>query len=135
MAFDHNMTSQIVVGNTTIAGTITKSADNKNSFDPTVADAATDFFVNVAIDVSALQSFFMVSDQDVTVETNDGTTPQETIALKAGDPFTWRRGGNQLAGADYPAIPFSGDVTGFYVTNASGSAAKVQIEILQDPTP
>ncbi|MDZ4250311.1 MAG: hypothetical protein U0990_09510 [Candidatus Nanopelagicales bacterium] len=114
---------------------MTKTAGNRNSFDEPIADAQTDKLVNVAIDVSALQSFYMVSDQAVTIETNDGTTPQETIVLKANEPLSWIKGSNQLGGADYPAVPFGGDVTAFFVTNASGSAAQLKIEILQDPTP
>ncbi len=135
MAFTHAMTSQVTVGNRTLKGTVSPSAGNNNSIDESIPDSSTDLLVNATVDITALQSFYMISDQDVTVETNNGGTPQETIVLKANDPLMWRKAGNQLDGVDYPKNPFLADVTAFFITNASGAPAQLKMEILQDPTP
>ena len=125
----------MTVGNRTLKGTVSPSAGNNNSIDESIPDSSTDLLVNATVDITALQSVFLLCDQDVTVETNNGGTPQETIALKKDDPLLWRKAGNQLDGADYPKNPFSADVTAFFITNASGFAAQLKMEILQDPTP
>lgn len=135
MPFSHTLNYTLVAPGASISKSVTRTANNNNSFTEAIADAGTDVFVNATVDVSALQSVVITSDQQITLETNDGTTPQETIVLKANEPLVWMKSGNQLAGADYPAIPFSADVTAMYFTNASGSTANVRIEILQDPTP
>lgn len=135
MALTHATSAQVTVSGRTIKGNVNISSGNNKSVDESIPDSSTDLLVTETVDVSTLQSIIMVSDQQITVETNDGTTPQETIILKANDPLVWRKGGNQLDGSDYPAIPFSADVTGFFVTNASGAAAQLKMEILNDPTP
>jgi hypothetical protein len=93
-----------------------------------IADGATNAQVNAAIDVSATKSFLIVSDQDVTVETNSGSTPDDTIDLVANQPYTW----NPDA---YDDFLLGTDVTAFFITNASGETATVQIEALIDATP
>jgi len=82
----------------------------------TVADGVTDGAFVFAVDVSALKAFYIISDQAVTVETNDGTTPDDTISLTANKPVTWRENDTAL---------FSADVTILYITNASGSTATI----------
>jgi hypothetical protein len=134
MAFTHETAAQVTVSGRTVKGNVAVSSGNNRSIDESIPDSSTDLLVLETVDVSQLRAFIMVSDQPVTVETNDGTTPQETIILNANDPLIFRKGGNQREGADYPVIPFSADVTGFYITNASGAAAQLKMEILQDPT-
>jgi hypothetical protein len=104
------------------------SEDAPAGFGPrSVANGASNFFVNIDLDVSHLKVFVLVSDQAITLETNDGGSPQETVSLLANVPLVWTHD-------SYHACPFSGDVTGFYFTNASGSAANVTCAHLQDPT-
>lgn len=107
---------------------VIKTAGSLVATDETVAIAANNFLVGVSIDVSELEAIYINSTQDLTLETNSGGSPQETIALKANVPLAWFANG-------YFAVPFAGDVTGFYFTNGSGVAADVTIRILQDPTP
>jgi hypothetical protein len=69
-----------------------------------------------------------VSDKAITLETNSGGSPVDTIALAANVPYDWRVGN-----AD--AFRLGTDVTGLFVTNASGDEARLQIEVLFDNTP
>lgn len=94
-----------------------------------VADSSTDFNINYAVDVSTVKTFWIVSTQDVTVETNDGTTPADTIALKANIPYVW------IASAPYDTFLLGTDVVSLKVTNASGSAAVVTSGHTYDETP
>lgn len=93
-----------------------------------IPDSSTDLLVNFACDVSQLQLIYMKSDQDITIETNDGTTPDDTINLKAGKPYVWYTG-------SYFTNLLTTDVTALYVTNSSGSTATLEIDGIEDSTP
>jgi hypothetical protein len=88
-----------------------------------VPDASTDLEFPIAIDVSAMKTFSILSDQDVTVETNNGTTPQETLSLLAGKSIDWQEGETAL---------FAGDITSMFITNSSGSAATIKLIVGMD---
>lgn len=85
-----------------------------------IPDSTTDLEFLFAIDISAMQVFFMQSDQILTVETNSGGTPQETFSLVAFTPVIWRVGDTAI---------FAGDVTSLFVTNASGNAAVLDVMV------
>jgi len=129
------MSTAIVTEKINIAG---DSIEQQNTFteadgsviDVTAAipDSSTDKLVVCALDVSQIKAIYILSDQDVTLETNDGTTPDDTIALKAGVPYIWYTN-------KYDALLLTVDVTALYLTNASGSAATFKLRALQDATP
>ena len=106
------------------------TVDAEDNRDISVPDSSTDLQANIAIDVSLLKSFYLDSDQDVTVETNNGTTPDDTFTLKANSPVIWDENDDQ-------PNPFASavDVTAVYITNSSGTAATVRFRIGQDSTP
>ena len=107
----------------------TYSGDAQASVSQSIPDSETDFEVTFTLDVSAIQSIYIKSDQDLTLETNDGTTPTDTIDLKAGVPYIWHTG-------SYFTNLLTADITAnIFLTNASGSAAKLEIEVVTDPTP
>lgn len=93
-----------------------------------VADSSTDAQINVAIDFSALGALLIVSDQDVTLETNNGTTPDDTFSLLANKPLIW-------FSDSYFDCPLTVDVTAVFITNSSGSTATITIRANQDATP
>lgn len=96
--------------------------------DEPIPDSSSDLEIELVIDVSQVQGILLVSDQDVTIETNDGSSPDDTISLKAGIPYVWYDG-------KYDALVFGSDVTSIFVTNASGSDARLQMLCVVDPTP
>ncbi len=93
-----------------------------------VADAQTDKQITLSLDVSAVQAFYLVSDQAVTIETNNGSAPDDTLVLVANVPYRWTTD-------SYDTFKFTTDITALFVTNASGAAAAISLEAVVDPTP
>ena len=132
MAFSHTVTSSISTGGgTSTTHSKTYTADAQKSYSIPVADSVTDQESNVAMDLGQAVNFFIVCDQDVLVEGNDSAGAQFSLALKANVPVVWN------ADQDFPFDTPLGvvDWTTIFITNASGSAATVTIEILEDSTP
>lgn len=96
--------------------------------DEAIAGTVTDFQINVAIDFSALKSLWIHCDQAITIETNSGSAPDDTLTPAAGVPIEWQHDSEH-------ACPLSADVTALFVTNASGVAATFNLRALQDATP
>jgi len=101
---------------------------SQNIVDETIADGQTNKQLTCTLDVSAVKSFYMVSDQDVLFETNSGGSPADTIALLAGVPYVWNED-------SYDAFLLGTDVTAIFITNASGATATLQIRASYDPSP
>lgn len=129
MAKQHIVTQMVsVLGGAGLSKAKAYTADGTQSREVAIPDGTTDDLMNIAIDFSQLRNVFLLSDQDITIETNNATTPDDTINLKANVPLIWN--------ADaYFSNPFTVDVTAFYLTNSSGSAATLNVEILEDATP
>lgn len=95
-----------------------------------VANGQTDKELAVGgVSASQLVAVWLASDRDVTLETNDGTTPDDTIALAANVPYLWQ--------PDEPdACLITADIANaIYATNASGADAQIQMMFVQDGTP
>lgn len=126
MAYTHTPLQQVIESG--IAPVAKQySASSRVSLNETVADDQTNFQLSFALDVSAVKSFILQSDVDCLVETNDGSTPDDTISLKAGVPYVWNTD-------SYNAFLFTEDITALFVTTADG-AANIQCEALIDVTP
>jgi len=105
----------------------TGDASESRSID--VPDSSTDLQVNLEIDITQIKAIYIVSTQNVTLETNSGSTPTDTIALLANKPYVW-------FSDSYFVNKLTADVTtGIFLTNASGSAAVVDIALTHDATP
>lgn len=124
----HKINQDWQAGNESISKQITITADGEANLEVAVADESADLAINVAIDYSALKLLYIVSDQDLTVETNDGSSPDDTLTLLAGIPIVW------FEGCGF-TNPLSADVTALYATNASGADATLTVKTLQDATP
>lgn len=128
MAFTMVFTDAVTTNEGQLAYAKEVSGELKIALDVLVPDSETDFDVLVGIDVSQIQGIYIVSDQDITLETNNGTTPDETISLKANVPYKWH-------GECYDSNLLATDITALYFTNASGEDATVKIRVVSDPTP
>lgn len=92
-----------------------------------IADSVTDQLVALALDISQLVAFAIVATGgDMTMETNNGTTPDDTLNLLDGKPVSWW---NQ-----YLADHFTADIDGVYMTNSSGGASLLEGVFVFDPT-
>ncbi len=95
-----------------------------------VANGQTDKPLSIGgIDISQLKAIWLDSDQDVLIESNSSSAPDDSIALKANVPYIWMEGSPAplLLTADVPSV--------LYCTNASGQAATVRLRAVMDATP
>jgi len=98
------------------------------TIDEDIPDSTTDDLVALTLDVSQIQAIFITSNQAITLETNNGSAPDDTITLAANGCVIWTT-------ADGATLrPLQTDVTALYVTNASGSTATLRCRFLVDPT-
>ena len=129
MAKTHTVTLQVNIGTKVIISNRTFTADGNSGRDITLPDSTTDQEVEMVFTLTGLKSIYIHSDKDITLETNT-TAGVDTIAIKANQAFVWN---TEIE--NYFANPFSADVTKFFLTNASGGDATIQIEVLHDSTP
>lgn len=122
------LTFTSLLGGKSLSKTVTKTGSLETVLDESVADAQTDVQINVAIDVTAVKEFYLVSDQDVTLETNSGSTPDDTLSLVANEPYVWHS-------TSLDSFLLTVDVTAFFITNASGSVANIDGHWVVDATP
>lgn len=95
-----------------------------------VPDSTTDMEVTVAIDYSKLKCLLLIATVAMTIETNNGTTPDDTITLGGANELF------RLWTEDDPdACPLTVDVTKIFVTNSSGNAGVLTLFAAQDVTP
>lgn len=107
---------------------VSYSDDGELKIDPVITNGQSNVPVSIAIDVSQVKSFLLLSTQDVTFKTNSSGSPTNTIALKAGKPYVWTVD-------SYDTFKLTGDVTIVYITNASGADATVTLRGCYDSTP
>lgn len=127
MAFSMDITHTALVGGKILSKVSSYSSGARTSIEETVADSSTDMLVALTVDVTQVKAIYIVASVAMTFETNDGTTPTNTIALLAGVPYVWTTD-------SYDSLLLTGDVTALYMTNASGGAGTINIEIIEDPT-
>jgi 1,4-dihydroxy-2-naphthoyl-CoA synthase len=89
--------------------------------------ASTTHEIGFAIDVSDVKVAAMECTQDVTVKTNNSTSPDDTIALKANQPLIWRFG-------DPTALFLTVDTTKLFVI-VGGTAATFKAGVGLEATP
>lgn len=127
MAVTHSIRYSYNDGSETINNTVTETSEAEINIDLS-APIANDTQVAFAAVRSRMKMFFMVSDQDLTVETNSSSAPDDTISLIANVPFIWHNTGPE-------ANPFSADITALFLTNASAAAAAFKLRMVIDATP
>jgi len=130
MSFEHTIKQDWASGARGINGTKAYTGDGQTSEDVAVAKNASDLHVVIGIDVSEIQSVFMLCDQDLTVCTNDvaGGSPDETISLKANVPYIWTTD-------SYDSNLLATDITDLYLTEGDVAACTFQLEVLLESTP
>lgn len=130
MAITHTLTRAWGLGSSRIEKIAAVPAGAEYNIDETIGAAASDAAVACALDVSQIKSLFIVADAAMTLETNDGGAPVNTITLQANIPFLWIVGDAPLRDTAGGAI--TTDITGLFVTSAAGGL--LQIRALVDPT-
>jgi len=109
-------------GGTPLSGVQSEVGATELSFDQTYGASLTDQLLAVAFTAANIQSIFLLSDKGLTIETNSGSSPVNTIVLKPGSPLAWSKS------EGYWPNPFTANVTAFYITTTV--AARLQGKIL-----
>jgi len=128
MSFSHTINKSVISGGATVSSSNVYSAAERVSIDESIPDSSTDLQINAAIDVDQIASIYILASVDMTLEVNDGTTPDDTISLVGGVPYCWDSD-------SYFANLLTTDVTALFLTNASGSNGTFKLECVYDPTP
>lgn len=128
MAFTHTMTKGFSRAGESLSQSNSYTGGLEKNLSETIPGASTNLLVNYTLDVSACKSFYMQSTRDMTVKTNSSGSPDDTIALKANEPYQWA--------PNYAnAFELGTDVTALYVTLAAGADDTLVIRSVVDPTP
>lgn len=128
----HTHTRGINAAGRSVTKRIEVQAESEIFLNPTIASGAANSLHALVIDVSQLKSLFIVSDQDIVLETNSGSSPINVITLTANKPFSWATGDGDLLDTAGDAI--TTDITALYATNAGDDDAVLQFFALLDPT-
>ncbi len=111
--FTHSITKGYKSDEGTITSVVTSITGNGEcGLEDTLAVGATNTHYTIAVTISQIKAMVLYASTSMTVKTNSSTTPQETISLAAGQQIVY-----EGSGASGPALPFSGNITGLYVTN------------------
>ena len=96
---------------------------NKTSYSGTVPASTTNQAIDLAFPVTGAQAFWLWSDTNLTILTNQIATPGQTINLVANVPLYW---GSGLGTTN----PITVAVTQLYVSNATTGAARLELRAL-----
>ena len=108
------------------------TGDNSYGLETVVAIGAADDLLIIALDYDEIRGLYILSDQDLTINTNSTGAPDDTIELIANEPLEWHK--FATPGEEYFTNPFTVDVTKMYLTNGSGVEANLTIIVVQDAT-
>ena len=110
---------------TTTSVTSSLTGDAEVGVEATLANGDTNRLFTIAVTKSQILMMCLSCTTSCTVKTNSSSTPQDTISIPAGGQIVY-----EGAGASGAAIPFSGNVTAFYVTNNDPKAGNFKFRAL-----
>jgi hypothetical protein len=119
-------TSSTTVDNVAIAGEHTVTGGLMLDYKEVIPAESDQLEVAAVIDVSTIQGLQIKVSHDLLLETNDGTEPANSLALKAGDSLTWHKNSPL-------ACPLTTDVTKFLFTEAADVDVTFEARILVNP--
>ncbi len=111
-------------GAAAVGANVSLSSDLEHNLSTTVPGSTSNQSESIGFTKSKLQMFFAMSDQSITLKTNSSGASNDTISLSPNYPMTWYAGCGS-------SIPFVGDVTTMFLTNAGSTSATVNVRILE----
>lgn len=123
MSISHSYSDSWQSGSNIISRSVTMTGTEEINLDFSLAANTTAQAEPMVFNKTSLQSIYIVSDQNISILTNSSTEPQETLTIKASVAFSW----NISSGIP---VPFAGNVTAFYFTNATATAANISVRTL-----
>ena len=121
MALTHNLTLKWTSGGNEIEHTIAKSSGAEANMEEVIPLNSTDLLVAYVLNVAKIKAIFVVATVAMTIETNNGTTPTDTLTLVANEPFEWHDGS---------ALPNPfprGNITALYLTNTTSGTLVLRV--------
>lgn len=129
MTYQHTVKIDVQAVGSPLVKSNAYSASMLTALDETVPANGSTTFSNFDVDVSEVESLFMLSDTDVVVKVNDDGSPDATINLVADKPLIWQNDG-------YYSNPLGVvDVTSLKVTTPAGDDVAFRCEVLQNGIP
>lgn len=107
---------------------VSDTASSAISILENVPDGTTDQEVSISLDIDQIKILYIAADQNLTLETNSGSSPDDTINLLAGVPLAWHVN-------SYFSNPFSVDIASIFLSNSAGADAEFVLEALQEASP
>lgn len=89
-----------------------------------LAPSTTNQLVPIAYVSANIKGVYIRSDQDVTIKVDSTGSPEQTIVIKAGIPYTW------YANSPAALLLATDANTGWYLTNATAGTANFYARIL-----
>jgi hypothetical protein len=133
MSYTHSYTESYIDARGILTKTRTQSGDGEDLRQLIIPDSTTDQIVTFACTLAKILSLAFISDQNLLIEFNSNAGSGGHINLLANQPWIWMSGGYWTLAQVTGNVP-STDITAIYVTNTSGSAANLEIRLLQDST-
>lgn len=126
VGFTHKITQSWGAGGELIGGSRTITGDTEQNVSISIPDNTADEALNVDWAAGKLRSFFLLADNDCTLEINSPSAPTDTIQLTGGVPVMW----DAENGLPEPWDGTAGAITNMYITtpNATPDVA-VQVEL------
>lgn len=137
MAVTRKVDVAVHVGDTRVSGVHTMTDGAVKSIREAIPNGSTDLAVTANINMAKTSMLFIMSTYDMTLELNNGTTPEATLALRGGVPYIWHEdiGFPAQFGADDALEVLTNDtITTIYVTSDPTNSDTLIIENLYDPT-
>jgi len=128
MSFSHQAAENWIGNGESLSGVQTYTGTGTFSIDENVATAETDYEIAMVLDVSETEMIYIHSDKDVTFEVNDNVGGGGSLALTADKPYLW-------TSDSYYTDLLAVDITSIFITNTSGSTARIRVECVYDATP
>lgn len=98
-------------------GSVVKTANTEIEISSTIAASGNDV-LTIALDVSNVVAWWLLSDHACTVTVNDDGTPDETYSLVANVPLSWHSTNGSVN-------PMAADWTSIKIVNSAGATAHV----------
>lgn len=111
-------------GGTVVSESAVYTADAEHDLSD-IVPAGKALEIDLPVDVSQIVSFFITSDQDVTLKTNSDQAPTQQFALKAKKAIWWNTDRVE-------ANPLTTDITKLFFDNNGTTAANVKAGFLVD---
>lgn len=119
----HQHTQSYYAASQTVTDTDTFEAETEVNIAATIDASTTNKLIDIALDVSEIQSIVISSDVTLTVKTNSSGSPDDTLTITGGKPYIWTVN-------SYDTCLLTTDVTKIYVTNGTSGDAALKISAL-----